>query len=66
MNLYMHTCVDSDMQISFNVPCRHSSEMIEKLETAGLGFYVRVTETQQKLGDNSHAHVVTATYRFGK
>ena len=24
--------------------------MIEKLETAGLGFYVRETETQQKLG----------------
>ncbi len=25
--------------------------MIEKLEKAGLGFYVRVSETQQKLGE---------------
>ena len=25
--------------------------MIEKLESAGLGFYVRATETQQKLGE---------------
>ena len=24
--------------------------MIEKLESAGLGFYVKATETQQKLG----------------
>jgi len=24
--------------------------MIEKLESAGLGFYMRATETQQKLG----------------
>ena len=31
--------------------CRHSEEMIEKLESAGLGFYVRATETQQKLGN---------------
>ncbi len=27
---------------------RHSTEMIENLEAAGLGFYVR--DTQQKLG----------------
>ena len=32
------------------LPCRHSEDMIEKLESAGLGFYVRATETQQKLG----------------
>ena len=25
--------------------------MIEKLESAGLGFYVKATETQQKLGE---------------
>ena len=31
--------------------CRHSEEMIEKLESAGLGFYVRATKTQQKLGE---------------
>ncbi|XP_064404373.1 E3 ubiquitin-protein ligase RNF213-like isoform X3 [Halichondria panicea] len=29
---------------------KHSKEMIEKLEKAGLGFNVRVGETQQKLG----------------
>jgi len=32
--------------------------MIEKLESAGLGFYVRATETQQKLGtDTVHMNV---------
>ena len=30
---------------------RHSEEMIKKLESAGLGFYVRATKTQQKLGE---------------
>ena len=29
--------------------------MIEKLESAGLGFYVRATETQQKLGEYANA-----------
>ena len=29
---------------------RHTDEMISKLESAGLGFYVKATETQQKLG----------------
>ena len=29
---------------------RHSEDMIKKLENAGLGFYVRETETHQKLG----------------
>ena len=29
---------------------RHSKKMIERLENAGLGFFVRATETQQKLG----------------
>ena len=34
------------------VPCyRHRDKMIEKLESAGLGFYVKATETQQKLGE---------------
>ncbi len=28
--------------------------MIEKLDKAGLGFYVRVSETQQKLGETEH------------
>ena len=29
---------------------RHSEDMIKKLESAGLGFYVRETDTHQKLG----------------
>ena len=29
---------------------RHTDKMIERLESAGLGFYVAATETQQKLG----------------
>jgi hypothetical protein len=29
---------------------RHTEEMIKKLRSAGLGFYVRETDTQQKLG----------------
>ena len=36
--------------VCFISPYRHSEEMIKKLESAGLGFYVRATETQQKLG----------------
>ena len=35
------------------IPCRHTDDMIKKLESAGLGFYVR--DTQQKLGKNSVA-----------
>ena len=33
--------------------CRHSEDMIRKLESAGLGFYVQVSETQQKLGTST-------------
>ena len=29
---------------------RHANNMIKKLESAGLGFYVKATKTQQKLG----------------
>jgi hypothetical protein len=29
---------------------KHSKKMIKRLENAGLGFFVRATETQQKLG----------------
>jgi MoxR-like ATPase len=29
---------------------KHTDDMIKKLESAGLGFYVKATETQQKLG----------------
>jgi len=30
--------------------CRHSPEMIKKLEKAGLGYYVHSVNTKQKLG----------------
>ena len=29
---------------------RHSDDMIEKLESAGLGFFIKGEETKQKLG----------------
>ncbi len=29
---------------------RHSDDMIDKLKSAGLGFFVRESESQQKLG----------------
>ncbi len=32
---------------------RHSDTMIKRLESAGLGFFVQATETQQKLGENN-------------
>ena len=32
--------------------------MIKKLESAGLGFYVKATETQQKLGGYSVLHTL--------
>jgi len=38
--------------------------MIKKLESAGLGFYMRATETQQKLGINTHTHIAHITSRF--
>ena len=32
--------------------------MIERLESAGLGFFICITETKQKLGKYSHSHCV--------
>lgn len=29
---------------------RHNDDMIQRLELAGLGFYVKASETEQKLG----------------
>lgn len=36
--------------------------MIEKLDKAGLGFYVRVSETQQKLGETEHLTLIFCTF----
>ena len=45
------TCIVSDLMV-YGIICyyRHTEEMIKKLRSAGLGFYVRETDTQQKLG----------------
>ena len=40
---------------SITLSNRHSHDMIERLEKAGLGFYVRATETQQRLGKYDRA-----------
>eukprot|EP00731_Ephydatia_muelleri_P002838 Em0001g2838a len=37
---------------------RHSDDMIEKLESAGLGFYVKCSETQERLGKTPLRHLV--------
>lgn len=39
-----------DDDIDDNLSYRHSENMIKRLESAGLGFFVQATETQQKLG----------------
>ena len=36
--------------LNFNLSFRHSKEMIQRLENAGLGFYVKATKTVHKLG----------------
>ena len=38
------------MMFSFSFLPRHSPEMINKLENAGLGYYVHSANTQQRLG----------------
>ena len=40
---------------------RHTDEMIGKLESAGLGFYVKATETQQKLGKQLKGKLMYST-----
>ena len=37
---------------------RHSKEMIQHLENAGLGFYVKSTKTVHKLGNHSLQHLL--------
>ena len=39
------------VSIEHLIPYRHTEDMIRKLESAGLGFYVR--DSQQKLGNNT-------------
>lgn len=41
---------------------RHSVEMIKKLRTAGLGFYVKERDTQQKLGTLHVYYLFSTTY----
>lgn len=35
---------------SFHIYSRHTKEMIQKLESAGLGYHVSADETEDKLG----------------
>ena len=42
--------MDSTYNLLIVISCRHTDDMIKKLESAGLGFYVKATETQHKLG----------------
>ena len=60
----MTTCTDVWFFVHLLFPgYRHSERMIEKLRSAGLGFYVRETETQQKLGSEDYAGIVpTCTF----
>ena len=55
LNLLQHVILtESNINIVlyyFISTIRHTDEMIKKLESAGLGFYVKATETQQKLGN---------------
>lgn len=39
--------------------CRHSDEMISKLEQAGLGFYVKQEKTADRLGKDCFVTLVT-------
>ena len=43
-------CTCSILTEDFYYLHRHTAEMIEKLRSAGLGFYVRESDTQQRLG----------------
>ena len=43
---------------------RHSDMMIKKLESAGLGFYIKSTETEDKLGTFSMPYFSTAMMCF--
>ena len=43
---------------------RHTDKMISKLESAGLGFFVKATETQQKLGIHINGTSIPYTEKF--
>ena len=43
---------------------RHSKEMIQRLENAGLGFYVKSTKTVHKIGNLTFACCYKCTFQF--
>ena len=47
-NVFYCCCIMYSHVYLFIILCRHTEDMIKKLESAGLGFYVR--DSQQKLG----------------
>ena len=42
---------------------RHSDDMIEKLESAGLGFFIKGEETKQKLGRLVYSSIANTAHR---
>ena len=38
------------MHLQLVLMCRHTDDMIKRLENAGLGFFVKATQSQEKLG----------------
>ena len=45
---------------------RHSESMIKKLESAGLGFFIKINETKQKLGMLGNTCVLYVHLLLGK
>lgn len=50
----MRSSISSDPLFSIVINCRHSDEMIDRLERAGLGYHVNSDETDDKLGKLIH------------
>ena len=44
------SCRPQKINPSVFLSCRHTDEMIHKLESAGLGYHVATQETQDRLG----------------
>lgn len=50
----MRSSVNQSPMNSIFINCRHSDEMIDRLERAGLGYHVNTDETDDKLGNSKH------------
>ena len=47
------TCINHCYVLTKNrlFTVRHTKQMIQKLESAGLGFFVKATETEERIGE---------------